>query len=151
MRKIKTLKLSIDNKWVFFILTAILLGVYTYKKDVNVLKKLFFGPQEEKNEISEKVFQVATEQQIEELDEKINDLKNELEKKSIELQQTTEELKKKNLLLGTIVNENFYILKNRGNLKDLIYLNVDWTIDRLPKFIQIENKEELEKLLKDNQ
>lgn len=151
MKKSKHMPAAQDMKWVFFILTAIILAIYTYKQDKNLLKSIFLGKEKPREEISEKVFQLATEQQVEELDEKIKSLQSDLDKKLIELQQADEELKKRNLLLGTIVNENFYILKNRGNLKDLLYLNLDWTIDRLPKYIQLPNKEEIEKLLKNNQ
>jgi uncharacterized protein YxeA len=151
MKKPKHIPAVQDMKWVFFILTAIILAVYIYKQDKSDFKNIFLGKENPKQEISEKVFELATEQQIEELDEKIKALQNDLDKKLIELQQTDEELKKRNLLLGTITNENFYILKNRGILKDLLYLNLDWTIDRLPKYIQLPNKEDIEKLLKDNQ
>lgn len=150
MKKKEKNTIHYESKWVLFILTAILLATYLYKKDKKTLNSILFN-QQPSAPMSSKIFDVASEQQIEELDEKIRTLRNEFEKKTIELGQSDEQQKKRNALIGMIINENFYILKNKMNLKDVLYLNPDWTIDRLPKHVKIENTEEVEKYLKENQ
>lgn len=151
MKKNKKTSDQQEIKWVFFILTALLVGIFCYKQDKDYFGKLFSKYKVEENKRSEKVFNLATEQQVEELQEKIQVLESEHDKRYQELKQANYDLKKQNILLGTIVNENFYIIKNRKNIYDILYLNFDWTIDRLPKYIQLPNQEEIQKMLKDNQ
>lgn len=151
MKKNKKTSDQQEIKWVFFILTALLVGIFCYKQDKDYFGKLFSKYKVEENKRSEKVFNLATEQQVEELQEKIQALESEHDKRYQELKQANYDLKKQNILLGTIVNENFYIIKNRKNIYDILYLNFDWTIDRLPKYIQLPNQEEIQKMLKDNQ
>lgn len=49
-------------------------------------------------------------------------------------------------LLGAIMNHNAYIIRNGGDAEDLMYINQDWTIDGLPKYVA--NPSALERFLK---
>lgn len=53
-------------------------------------------------------------------------------------------------LIGMLVNENFVILGNGYNRSDLILFNYDWTINKMPKYLQIQgkDKEYLQKFVK---
>jgi len=51
-------------------------------------------------------------------------------------------------LLATVQQENFLTIRNGGN--NFIYFNADWTIDRMPQYLELtpEDKEFLNKYLK---
>jgi len=56
-------------------------------------------------------------------------------------------------LMGTLLNENFVIMGNNYDRSDLIFFNADWTIDKMPRYLQIQEKdrEYLQKFVKPNQ
>lgn len=150
--KMKKRKINLTHheiKWVLFILTAILLATYLFKKDKNLLNDMLFPKKPQQSDLSSKLFSVASEQQIEELRDEVKNLQKSVEAKNFELEQLIGELKKRDVLLGTIFNENFCIIKNKNNPKDILFLNPNWTIDRMPKYIKIPDREVVEKFLKE--
>lgn len=53
-------------------------------------------------------------------------------------------------LMGMLVNENFVILGNNYDRSHLIFFNADWTINKMPRYLQIQEKdrEYLQKFVK---
>jgi hypothetical protein len=53
-------------------------------------------------------------------------------------------------LMGMLLNENFVILGNNYDRSDLIFFNSDWTINKMPRYLQIQEKdrEYLQKFVK---
>jgi hypothetical protein len=53
-------------------------------------------------------------------------------------------------LMGMLLNENFVILGNGYDCSDLIFFNSDWTINKMPRYLQIQEKdrEYLQKFVK---
>ena len=54
------------------------------------------------------------------------------------------------VLLGTLHNENWVIMKNGYNRGHIIFFNQDWTIGKMPQYIRVtpEDREFLEKYLR---
>lgn len=53
-------------------------------------------------------------------------------------------------LMGMILNENFVIMGNNYDRSHLIFFNADWTIDKMPRYLEIQekDKEYLQKFVK---
>lgn len=53
-------------------------------------------------------------------------------------------------LMGMLLNENFMIVRNNNNKDHLIFFNRDWTLDQMPRYLQLSNddKEYLKKFVK---
>lgn len=54
------------------------------------------------------------------------------------------------VLLGMLHNENFLIVRNNADRRHLIFFNRDWTINSLPRYLQLteEDKQYLQKYVK---
>jgi len=44
-------------------------------------------------------------------------------------------------LMGMLVNENFVIMANNYDRSHLIFFNSDWTINKMPRYLQIQEKD----------
>jgi hypothetical protein len=55
-------------------------------------------------------------------------------------------------LMGLLLNENFNILNQNRNVSSLMFFNRDWTLDRMPKYIELseDDVEYLKKFVKQN-
>lgn len=55
-------------------------------------------------------------------------------------------------LMGLLLNENFNILDQNKNVGKLMFFNRDWTLDRMPKYIELseDDIEYLKKFVKEN-
>lgn len=53
-------------------------------------------------------------------------------------------------LMGMVLNENFVITGNNYDRSHLIFFNADWTIDKMPKYLELQekDKEYLKKFVK---
>ena len=53
-------------------------------------------------------------------------------------------------LMGMVLNENFVIMGNNYNRSHLVFFNSDWTIDKMPKYLEIQDKDKeyLQKFVK---
>lgn len=53
-------------------------------------------------------------------------------------------------LTGTLLNENFVIMRNNYDRSHLIFFNADWTIDKMPRYLELQekDKEYLQKYVK---
>jgi hypothetical protein len=53
-------------------------------------------------------------------------------------------------LMGILLNENFVIMSNNYDRSHLIFFNADWTIDKMPRYLEIQekDKEYLQKFVK---
>lgn len=56
-------------------------------------------------------------------------------------------------LMGVLMNENFVIMGNNYDRSDLIFFNADWTINKMPRYLQIQENDRkyLQKFVKPNQ
>ena len=66
-----------------------------------------------------------------------------LEKLQVRTKNNTEKIN----LSGILMNENFTIIRNEADRKQLIFFNRDWTIDKMPQHLNLsdEDKEYLQK------
>jgi len=51
-------------------------------------------------------------------------------------------------LLGALHNENFHIVRHKLNTEDLIFLQRDWTIHSLPKYLEKDQMGHLKKFVR---
>jgi hypothetical protein len=56
-------------------------------------------------------------------------------------------------LMGLLLNENFTMIMNGKDASDFVFFNRDWTLDRMPKYIEMteDDKEYLKKFIRTNQ
>ena len=52
-------------------------------------------------------------------------------------------------LMGLLLNENFTMIMRGADASDFVFFNRDWTLDRLPKYIELteDDKEYLKKYI----
>lgn len=90
----------------------------------------------------------------------IDSLRSEIEKISIENKEGFKKLSdriKANSdrinLTGILLNENFHIVRNNLDKKHLVFFNSDWTLNKMPRYISIsdKDKEYLNKFVKTSQ
>lgn len=93
-------------------------------------------------------------------DAEVGKLKNELEKFRSEnktaidaIQAKLNSNSSKIGLMGLLLNENFTMIMNGKDASDFIFFNRDWTLDRMPKYIEMteDDKEYLKKFIRKNQ
>jgi len=93
-------------------------------------------------------------------DAEIAKIKNELTKFNLENKTKYDEITAKlNVtshkvgLMGVILNENFNILDQNKNVHKLMFFNRDWTLDRMPSYIELseDDIEYLKKFVKEGQ
>jgi len=93
-------------------------------------------------------------------DAEVGKLKNELEKFRSEnktaidaIQAKLNSNSSKIGLMGLLINENFTMIMNGKDASDFIFFNRDWTLDRMPKYIEMteDDKEYLKKFIRKNQ
>jgi hypothetical protein len=55
--------------------------------------------------------------------------------------------------MGLLLNENFTMIMNGKDASDFVFFNRDWTLDRMPKYIEMteDDKEYLKKFIRTNQ
>jgi hypothetical protein len=55
-------------------------------------------------------------------------------------------------LMGLLLNENFSMIMKGADASDFIFFNRDWTLDRMPKYIELteDDKEYLKKFVRPN-
>lgn len=90
---------------------------------------------------------------ISELNDRISKLEVENKAAINELSEKTSWNSHRIGLMGIIFNENFLIYKNNLDRKNIVFFNRDWTINQMPKCIDLteEDKEYLKKYIKTNQ
>lgn len=56
------------------------------------------------------------------------------------------------VLMGLLLNENFNIIRQSANYEDMVFFNKDWTLDKMPKYIDLsdDDREYLRKYIKEN-
>lgn len=90
----------------------------------------------------------------------VNELKDRMSKLEVDNQTALDKLSEKVAwnshrigLLGIIFNEDFSIMKNNLDRRNIVFLNRDWTLNQMPKCIELteEDKEYLNKYVKPNQ
>lgn len=116
----------------FFVLGICLLLAIDFKTDHLFFSKIkdFFSTKEE-IEIKEK------EDNEEKMELMINELKNEIYK----LEKDTEDNSEKIALLGVLVNENFYIIKNNYDKNKIILFKRNWSLDKKPIYLELDDKD----------
>lgn len=68
---------------------------------------------------------------------------NVINEKQKQLEVNLSTVKNRVVLFGALHNENWSILKDGKDKKDLIFVNEDWTINGLPKYILISDEDRL--------
>ena len=71
------------------------------------------------------------------LKEKIVELEHDRDQLSEKLMQQS----KKIGIMGILLNENFLIVKDNYDKNDIILLNREWKIKKLPKYIMLDDKD----------
>jgi len=152
------------GSWAFLILFLVLslasLHIYDDKTGGNIKKWAFsfFHNSEAKAEKTEKPKVQETKPNFNE-DAEVAQLRSEVAKiKSLNKAQYDEIMGKLNtvsnkvVLMGLLLNENFNIIGQNINYGDLIYFNRDWTLDKMPKYIELsdEDRDYLRKFIKEN-
>lgn len=135
-------KENMEFYFLFSFVIAFMLGLFLMYKNLDSIVKIkdyIFAPSISKNEPYEK--------DNSNLETAINNLNEKTDK----IGESLEVIKNRILLLGALHNENWSILKNNKLKSDLIFFNRDWSIDKMPKHITIDEEEKkyLEKNLKD--
>lgn len=162
---------EVENKgpgtWAFAILFLVLtltsLYIYDNKTGGNIKKwatSFFHNSSSEKK--SDKVEKPKVQENKPEVldDAEIAKLRAEVAKiKTVNKAQYDEIMAKLNtvsnkvVLMGLMLNENFNIIGQNIDYGDLIYFNRDWTLDKMPKYIELsdEDRDYLRKFIKENQ
>ncbi len=54
-------------------------------------------------------------------------------------------------LLGMVINNNSYIVKNGYPVQDMVFINADWTLNKFPKYLELDDssKQLLQKYVKE--
>jgi hypothetical protein len=66
----------------------------------------------------------------------------ELQIKSKTIEESMSKQACRTALLGILHNNNFVIVKNNYNRQDLVFFNRDWTIDAMPKYLNLSTEDE---------
>ena len=92
------------------------------------------------------IIEPATSQEIIEINKKIDSLiesQKELQDKTIENSNKIKKNSAQTALLGILLNENFLIMRNNYDKKDIILLDRDWKIKELPKYLTLEDDDKM--------
>jgi hypothetical protein len=142
-----------NNDTFLMMLLFVVLGIsifiaYDFKTDGYIQKMVFSEkPEIEKNiPIIERKEPIVQNKEIETLKEEMKKNKDILDKIVSKTQSNTDRI----ALMGVMINENFCIDKNNFSKEDMIFLNRDWTLNKMPKYIILseDDKEYLNKYVK---
>lgn len=152
--------------WAFLVLFSILglASLYIYDDKTGgkmkswVASRFHTAPQEQKPNLP-KENKPAQQPKIEIGDAEVAKLRTELEKLKTENKAQYDAVigklntvGNKVVLMGLLLNENFNIIRQSANYEDMVFFNKDWTLDKMPKYIDLsdDDREYLRKYVNEN-
>lgn len=66
----------------------------------------------------------------------------ELQTKNKSIEESMSKQARRTAFLGILHNNNFVIMKNNYNRQDLVFFNRDWTIDAMPKYLNLSTEDQ---------
>lgn len=134
-------KKSVKNNTNFFaacliVLTFLILFVYDHK--TGAIQQWLETVSNKSHDDIENLKNIVSQHQVE-----LEGQQQSLEKLQARTKNNTEKIN----LSGILMNENFTIIRNEADRKQLIFFNRDWTIDKMPQHLSLsdEDKEYLQK------
>ena len=152
----QTVKKSQDNNTVFMLVLLVVLGIamlYAYdSKSGGKLQSLIVSSFVTQSESTQPIINLPKSHDAEiaalrsDLQKLNDDNKTKLDAIASKVTYDSERLN----LIGILLNENFLIVRNNQNKGHLIFFNRDWTLDQMPRYMQISDadKEYLNKFVK---